>query len=89
MTMGHRTDRPILERVFQQQREFRYLGVIGSRSKRKVLVRELTDAGINAELAEAFECPIGLLFGNNQPAEIAISIVARLLQARDEVAVSS
>ncbi len=88
MTMGHRTDRPILERVFQKQRQFTFLGVIGSRSKRKVLVRELTDAGINSELAEAFECPIGLRIGNNQPAEIAISIVAQLLQVRDETAVA-
>ena len=88
MTMGHRTDRPILERVFQKHRQFRFLGVIGSHSKRKVLVRELRDAGIDAQLSEAFECPIGLQIGNNQPAEIAISIVARLLQARDEVVAS-
>jgi xanthine dehydrogenase accessory factor len=83
MTMGHRTDRPILERIFQNNRQFQFLGVIGSRSKRKVLVRELIDAGIDADRAEAFECPIGLPIGNNQPAEIAISIVAQLLQARD------
>lgn len=83
MTMGHRTDRPILERIFQNNRQFQFLGVIGSRSKRKVLVRELIDAGIDAARAEAFECPIGLPIGNNQPAEIAISIVAQLLQARD------
>ncbi len=84
MTMGHRTDRPILQRVFEVGRQFPYLGVIGSRAKRKVLVRELNEAGIPSEQAEQFECPIGLPLGNNQPSEIAISIMAQLIQRRDE-----
>lgn len=82
MTMGHRTDRPILQAIFQQQRSFPYLGVIGSQAKRKVLVRELREAGIDDTLAEQFECPIGLALGNNQPAEIAISVAAQLVQRR-------
>ncbi len=41
MTMGHRTDRPILEEIFRQGRRPAYLGVIGSQSKRKVMLREL------------------------------------------------
>lgn len=83
MTMGHRTDRPILQAIFQQRRQFAYLGVIGSQAKRKVLVRELREAGIDDTLSEQFECPIGLALGNNQPAEIAISVAAQLLQRRD------
>lgn len=82
MTMGHRTDRPILQRIFELGRSFAYLGVIGSHAKRKVLVRELQEAGIDQHLSEQFECPIGLPLGNNQPAEIAISITAQLLQRR-------
>jgi xanthine dehydrogenase accessory factor len=74
MTMGHRTDRPILKRIFQLQRQFAYLGVIGSQAKRKVLVRELKEDGISQEWADQFACPIGLPLGNNQPYEIAISI---------------
>lgn len=83
MTMGHRTDRPILERIFKSGRQFAFLGVIGSQAKRKVLVRELRDAGVPAERSEQFVCPIGLPVGNNQPHEIAISIAAQLLQVRD------
>jgi xanthine dehydrogenase accessory factor len=83
MTMGHRTDRPILQRIFELDRHFAYLGVIGSRAKRKVLVRELLDEGIPADRVEQFECPIGLPIGNNQPSEIAISIAAQLIQRRD------
>jgi xanthine dehydrogenase accessory factor len=83
MTMGHRTDRPILKRVFQLQRTFAFLGVIGSRAKRKVLVRELREDGIAEDWVERFACPVGLPLGNNQPAEIAISIAAQLIQQRD------
>lgn len=83
MTMGHRTDRPILEKIFRTGRRFPYLGVIGSDAKRKVLLREMQEAGIDRELAQQFECPIGLSLGSNQPAEIAVSVAAQLLQRRD------
>jgi xanthine dehydrogenase accessory factor len=83
MTMGHATDRPILEEIFRQNRTFPFLGVIGSKAKRAVLLKELAAAGIPADRAAAFECPIGLELGTNQPGEIAISVVAQLIQERD------
>ena len=83
MTMGHRTDRPILEEIFRQGRRFPYLGVIGSAAKRKVLERELTEAGVAPEHFSEFHCPIGLALGSNQPGEIAVSVVAQLIQERD------
>ena len=49
MTMGHATDRPILEEIFRQNRRFPFLGVIGSKAKRAVIVKELTAAGIAKE----------------------------------------
>jgi xanthine dehydrogenase accessory factor len=83
MTMGHATDHPILEEIFRQGRTFPFLGVIGSRAKRAVLLKELANAGIPAEQAAAFHCPIGLDIGTNQPGEIAVSLVAQLIQERD------
>jgi xanthine dehydrogenase accessory factor len=83
MTMGHRTDRPILEEIFRQARRFPYLGVIGSHAKRKVLERELAAAGVAPERLKSFHCPIGLNLGTNQPGEIAVSVVAQLIQERD------
>ncbi len=85
MTMGHATDRPILEEIFKQGRAFPFLGVIGSRAKRTVLVKELTSAGIATEVAEQFHCPIGIDIGTNQPGEIAVSVVAQLIQQRDKM----
>jgi xanthine dehydrogenase accessory factor len=83
LTMGHRTDRPILEQILRTGRRFPYLGVIGSKSKRAVLRRELLEAGISEDRVEDFRCPIGLRIGGNHPAEIALSVVAELLEVRD------
>ena len=83
MTMGHQTDLPVLEAIFRQGREFPYLGVIGSRSKRAELRRGLLAAGIDESRVDDFHCPIGLPLGSNQPGEIAVSIVAQLIQQRD------
>ena len=83
MTMGHATDRPVLEEIFRQGRTFPFLGVIGSKAKRAVLLKELAAAGIPDEIADEFHCPIGLDIGTNQPGEIAVSVVAQLIQERD------
>jgi xanthine dehydrogenase accessory factor len=85
MTMGHRTDRPILQEIFRQNRRPAYLGVIGSEAKRKIMVRELVEGGIDPATAETFRCPIGLRIGQNQPGEIAVSVAAELIQVRDSL----
>jgi xanthine dehydrogenase accessory factor len=83
MTMGHRTDRPILEAIFRQQRRFPFLGAIGSAAKRKVLERELSSSGASSEQLAHLQCPVGLPIGSNLPGEIAISVVAQMIQVRD------
>lgn len=82
LTKGHSTDRPVVREVLQKFPEIPYLGVIGSASKRAVLLRELRDDGISNEVVERIICPVGLPIGNNDPAEIAISIAAQLLSIR-------
>lgn len=85
MTMGHSTDRPILEAIFRRNLKPAFLGVIGSKSKRGVLIRELKSNGIDSHAAEQFVCPIGLPIGTNHPNEIAISVAAQLLEVRDRI----
>ena len=82
MTMGHATDLPILRAIFQAGLRPTYLGVIGSRAKREVLRRELEAAGIPAAAIDPLRCPVGLPIGGNQPGEIAISLVAEVVQVR-------
>ncbi len=82
MTKGHTSDRPILERALRE-RNFPFIGVIGSAAKAAVLRRELEAGGISPQRAAQFHCPVGLDFGTNHPHEIALSIAAQLLSVRD------
>ena len=84
LTRGHASDRPVLQRALTEK-NFPYIGVIGSDAKAEVLRRELVAAGVAPELAKRFHCPIGLSFGTNQTHEIAISIAAQLLTERDKL----
>ncbi len=88
MTMGHATDLPVLAEFLRKGNQA-YLGVIGSRSKRAVLHRELLASGIDPGVAENFYCPIGLPIGSDDPAEIAVSVVAQLLEVRDRLAMTA
>jgi xanthine dehydrogenase accessory factor len=81
ITQGHATDVPILRRALT--RNFPFVGAIGSQSKRAALERDLREAGIAPERIAALRCPLGLPLGTNHPQEIAISIAAELIQARD------
>lgn len=82
MTMGHTTDLPILLEILRTK-EFPYLGVIGSQAKAVRLKKDIEEAGLPSSCKEAFYCPIGLDLGNNHPQEIAISVIAQLIQERD------
>ncbi len=82
LTKGHAFDRPVLQRALAE-RNFPFVGVIGSAAKAKVLQKELIAGGLSAKRAREFHCPVGLPFGSNDPREIALSIVAQLLTERD------
>ena len=84
LTRGHASDRPVLQRALAE-RNFPFVGVIGSDAKAKVLQREMIAAGLPARRAREFHCPVGLPFGNNDPREIALSIAAQLLTERDQL----
>ena len=81
---GHAHDRPVLQRALAE-RNFPFVGVIGSEAKAEILRREMIADGLPAERARQFFCPVGLPFGNNEPREIALSIVAQLLSERDRL----
>ena len=82
MSMGHTTDKPVLIEILRT-RKFPYLGVIGSDAKANVLRRDLAEAGLPEEAQRAFHCPIGIEIGTNHPYEIALSVIAQLIETRD------
>jgi xanthine dehydrogenase accessory factor len=82
ITKGHGSDRPVLGKLLRKLPKPVFVGAIGSNSKRAVLFRELRDEGIPDESLEQIVCPLGLPIGGNDPAEIAVSIAAQLLEKR-------
>lgn len=82
MTHGHAGDEDVVGQVVA--RHPRYLGCMGSRRKRAVLEQVLADRGVPPEELARVELPIGLEIGAVTPAEIAVSIVARIVEVRHE-----
>jgi len=82
-TRGHIHDRDVLRAALQTRPA--YLGMIGSRRKRDLIYVSLIDEGVSAEDLRRVHCPIGIAIGAQTPEEIAVSIVAELIQVRARV----
>ena len=80
ITRGHTHDRDVLLRALEKPGA--YIGMIGSRRKRDVIYGSLSEKGISEKQLEQVHSPIGLDIGAQTPEEIAISIVAELIQVR-------
>ena len=66
-----------LETVIRSQA--RYLGMIGSRTKKAKIYSELLEKGIEQELLDRVHSPIGLEIGSETPEEIAIAIMGEII----------
>ncbi|MCJ7833487.1 MAG: XdhC family protein [Deltaproteobacteria bacterium] len=80
VTRGHLHDHQILRQVLKQP--LRYVGMIGSRHKKEVIFKALRKEGFAEELIQSVHTPIGLDINAETPEEIAVSIVAELIQFR-------
>lgn len=80
MTHGHVADEDVVAQAIGVHP--RYLGCMGSRHKRRVLEQVLAGRGATPEEIAAVDLPIGLSIGAVTPAEIAVSITAKLIEVR-------
>lgn len=80
ITHGHAGDLMVLRQALRSRAG--YIGMIGSRRKRDTLYATLRQEGFTPEDLQRVHCPIGLAIGAETPAEIAVSIVAELIQVR-------
>jgi len=79
MTHSHALDEDICFEIFRRG-DFRWLGLIGSRTKRKRFVQRLNKRGVPDGELERLVCPIGLVgVHGKQPATIALSLAAQLM----------
>jgi xanthine dehydrogenase accessory factor len=83
MTHDHGLDQRLCEQILKRD-DFAYFGLIGSRSKRRNFETRMQRRGIEVGKFERMTCPIGIGgIGSKQPAQIAISVAAEILQVYD------
>lgn len=80
VTRGHAHDYNVLRDALTTQTA--YIGMIGSRTKRRTVYDRLLEEGAEWEALSAVHAPIGLEIGAGTPEEIAVSIVAELIKVR-------
>lgn len=83
-TRGHATDLPVLNALLKKGIP-PYLGVIGSKVKGIKIRDDLEKLGHSKDSILNVRCPMGIDISNsNHPAEIAVSIVAELIQTKEK-----
>jgi xanthine dehydrogenase accessory factor len=80
VTRGHQEDENVLR--WAVTTNARYVGMIGSKRKIRIIAEHLAGEGIPQEQIERAHMPIGLDVGAVTPEEIAVAIVAEAIQIR-------
>ncbi len=80
VTRGHLFDKIVLEQVLRCNAG--YIGIIGSRSKRDRVFKELMNQGYGKEEIDRVSAPLGTYIGAETPEELAVSIVGELIKVR-------
>ncbi|MDE0636770.1 MAG: XdhC family protein [Candidatus Poribacteria bacterium] len=81
VTRGHQHDESALHSVVES--DARYIGLIGSRRKIKLIFDDLLEIGIPIEKLKRVYAPIGLDINSKTVPEIAVSIASQLIQVRN------
>lgn len=82
VTPNHKADLQCVSTILPTR--YRYLGMIGSRKKVASTMENLKLAGFTQEQMESIFAPIGLPIGAVTPAEIALSILAQVVQEKNK-----
>jgi xanthine dehydrogenase accessory factor len=86
VTRGHLKDEEVLGSVIKLGAA--YIGMIGSRKKNATVFQQLTKKGISQEELERVHTPIGIEINAQTPEEIAVSIIAEIIQIRRKKEIS-
>jgi xanthine dehydrogenase accessory factor len=81
VTRGHNHDEEALFHL--AERGARYVGMIGSRRKIKLIFDDLLEKGVSRQALERVHAPLGIDIGSQTVPEIAVSICAELVAHRN------
>lgn len=87
VTRGHRYDQTCLKNIIEKENA--YIGMIGSKLRVKKVLDYLENEGVQREKLDAVYTPIGLKIGAETPAEIAVAIIAQIIEVKNKVMGSS
>ncbi|MBR5596103.1 MAG: putative selenium-dependent hydroxylase accessory protein YqeC [Lachnospiraceae bacterium] len=87
VTRGHKDDFECVKKILPTK--YTYLGMIGSHLKVTKTFENLKNEGFTEEQLDTIFAPIGLQIHAVTPAEIAISILAQIIQEKNKKQVSS
>ncbi len=87
VTREHKDDFTCVKQILDAS--YRYLGIIGSKSKVGRTFEYLREIGATEEQIQSIFAPIGLYIGAVTPAEIAISILGQVIMEKNKKRVST
>ena len=82
VTRGHRYDQVCLEAIVEK--EHAYIGMIGSRRRAALVKEALLAQGKDLETVNRIYTPIGLDIGAETPEEIAVAVMAEMIQVKNQ-----
>ena len=86
VTRGHRYDTDCLRTILGKPRA--YVGMMGSKRRTAIVKDQLEAEGFERDVLEAVHTPIGLKIAAETPEEIAVSIMAEIIQIKNSRAKS-
>jgi xanthine dehydrogenase accessory factor len=81
MTLGYKSDETVIRQLLDK--DFKYIGVLGSKAKMTTLMNELKKGGFPANRLDRIHTPIGLPINSRTPEEIAVSIAAQIIAVKN------
>ena len=81
VTRGHRYDKECLRCIAQKPHA--YIGMMGSRRRVAVVKNDLAEEGISREILDSVYTPIGLGIGAETPEEIAVAVMAEIIEVKN------
>ena len=82
VTRGHRFDRACLEQILKKP--YAYVGMMASRGRSALLKKQMVGDGFDRKALDEMHTPVGLSIHAETPEEIAVSIVAELIQIKNQ-----
>lgn len=82
VTRGHRYDQVCLELIMQKRHA--YIGMIGSRIRVAKVKETLLENGADRDILNQVYTPIGLKIGAETPEEIAVAIMAQIIEVKNK-----